>query len=311
MKKQIIIYADMEGASGIFEQNANSIIHGSNLWKQYGRKCITSDVLAVCQAANKCNIDEIMLYDGHYAGDPEYNVITEELPANVKLFDTEDRRFYWRRIRGQAIWQPFGLITVGQHARNGETNAYFPHTIQSPPIKALFLNERNISEIGICAYNFCGTKYIANIGCAASMTEAKEVTSTVECISVKDKSVNWKPSYTETFSIIEEKVITAIKDIDNKRTIEIEEPFLFSLEIYENYKFDTSIELSWKGKITEQKAYWEAPNVEMGIELFDYVRNCIIPKMPVRRPWRTGKKNTAHNRSVNASGLAALGVPCG
>jgi D-aminopeptidase len=53
MKSQIIVYADMEGASGIFDRNSDAVIHGSSLWREYGRKFITSDVLAVCQAVNE------------------------------------------------------------------------------------------------------------------------------------------------------------------------------------------------------------------------------------------------------------------
>jgi len=108
MKKQIIIYADMEGASDIFNRNSSAVIHGSPLWREYGKKCITSDVLAVCQAANECKINEILIYDGHFAGEPEYNII-----------------------------------------------------------------------IRMCAYNFCGLKYIANIGCEASMAEAGEISQKV------------------------------------------------------------------------------------------------------------------------------------
>lgn len=129
MRKQLIVIADMEGASGIFENNKESVYQGSELWRNVGRQCLTSDVLAVCEAAIECGIDEILLYDGHFAGNSEFNVILEQLPSNVRVFDTPDRCFDWRRIRGQAESNPFGLITVGQHARNGEPDSYFPHTI--------------------------------------------------------------------------------------------------------------------------------------------------------------------------------------
>jgi D-aminopeptidase len=276
MKKQIIVYADMEGASGIFDHNGNAVVHGSPLWREYGKKCITSDVRAVCQAAHECEFDEIAIYDGHFAGNPEYNIIVEELPGNIKLFDTTNRCFDWRRIRGQADLEPFGLITVGQHARYGEPNAYFPHTIQSPPIKSLYINDKNIAEIGMCAYNFLGIKYIANIGCAASMTEAKEISHKVTCISVKDKKNKWEPNYFETFSVIKENVIKAIRDIDNKEIIEINAPFIFKMEVCDNFIFKRPDEISWKGTFSEKEAYWEAPSVEIGFELFNCVRSCII-----------------------------------
>jgi len=278
MKKQLIIYADMEGASGIFENNCEAVVHGTSFWKEYGRKCITSDVLAVCQAANECKIDEIMIYDGHYAGNPEHNIIIEELPNNIKLFNTWNRCFDWRRIRGQADLEPFGLITVGQHARYGETDAYFPHTIQSPPIKALYLNDKNIAEIGMCAYNFLGIKYIANIGCMASMAEAKEISQKITCIAVKDKKEKWELKYSETFSIIKENTIKAINDIINKEKIETEEPCKFKMELCDDYIFEEPEKISWKGTFLEKEAFWEAPSVEIGFELFNYIRNCIRNK---------------------------------
>jgi len=276
MKKQLIIYVDMEGASGIFDHNNSAVIHGSPLWREYGRKCITSDVLAVCNAASECKIDEILIYDGHFAGEPENNIIVEELPNNIKLIDTWNRCFDWRRIRGQTDLEAFGLITAGQHARYGENDAYFPHTIQSPPIKSLYVNNRNIAEIGMCAYSFCGIKYIANIGCMASMAEAREISRQVTCIPVKDKKRKWEPDYSETFSIIKENVIKAINDIENKEKIEIDEPCLFKMEIFDNFIFKEPEKISWKGTFSGKEAYWEAPTVEIGFELFNYVRNCII-----------------------------------
>jgi D-aminopeptidase len=278
MKNQLIIYVDMEGASGIFENNGEAVIHGTSLWHEYGKNCITSDVLAVCQAANECKINEILIYDGHFAGNPEYNIIVDKLPNNIKLFDTWNRCFDWRRIRGQAELEPFGLITIGQHARYGEPDSYFPHTLQSPPIKALEINGKNIAEIGMCAYNFIGIKYIANIGCMASMLEAKEISKKVTCIPVKDKKKKWEPDYNETFSIIKENVVEAINDIKNKEEIETDEPCKFKMELFDNYKFKKPERIPWKGAFMEKEVFWESPSVEIGFELFNYVRNCIVEK---------------------------------
>ncbi len=116
MKKQLILISDMEGASGIFDGDGTQLINGSDDWRIQGREKMTSDVLAVCEAAEEFGIDEILYYDAHYAGNPESNVLLDKLPCNVRLVDTPDRCFYWRRIRGQAEIQPFGLITLGQHA---------------------------------------------------------------------------------------------------------------------------------------------------------------------------------------------------
>ena len=86
--KQLIVVADMEGASGIFDSNKEACWHEemfpeNPLWRSYGRPCITSDVLAVCSAATEMGIDEILLLDMHYAGCREYNVELEKLPPGL------------------------------------------------------------------------------------------------------------------------------------------------------------------------------------------------------------------------------------
>lgn len=275
MKKQLILISDMEGVSGIFDEDKKLLINGEAEWRKYGRERMTSDILAVCEAANEFEIDEILYYDGHFAGNPEHNVIVEKLPSNVKLFDTPNRCFFWRRIRGQAQINPFGLITIGQHARNGVENAYFPHTIQSPPIKAFWLNGLHIAEIGNAVLSFQGVKYLANIGCAASEKEAKELSAKVKHISVKDKSRNWEPSIKETYPIIKEGILEALRKADNAEGVVIDPPYSFKLELCENHYFEEPQLISWKGKFNYNEAVWEAPSIEIGLEIFNYVRENI------------------------------------
>ncbi|MGL5675889.1 MAG: M55 family metallopeptidase [Cellulosilyticaceae bacterium] len=276
MKKQLIIIADMEGASGIFEDNRKAMIHGSAEWEAYGREHITSDVLAVCDAANEFGIDEILIYDGHFAGNPEYNISEEKLPSNARFFDTPDRCFYWRRIRGQAEWNPFGVITVGQHSRYGEKDAYFPHTIQSPPLKKFRVNDIHIAEIGMGVLSFSGVKYIANIGCKASMKEALELSDTVTTISVKDKSCGWEPTVSEAYTIIKDGVLTALKGSAHKKAVTLKAPFKFSLSLVEGYYYEIPNEITWKGKFEGNTAFWDAPDIEIGLEIFNYVRELIV-----------------------------------
>lgn len=278
MTKQLIIVSDMEGASGIFENNAKSMRHGSAEWREYGKDQMTSDILAVCEAANEFGIDEIFYYDGHFAGFAEHNVHLDKLPSNVILPDTPDRCFFWRRIRGQANQHPIGIITVGQHARFGEPDAYFEHTIQSPPIQEIRLNGIHIAEIGSAVLNFSGTPYVANIGCAASEKEAKELSPEVTHISVKSKSKQWEPSAQDTFPLIKAGVLEALADLENKTAPVFEPPYKFEMRVTSDHYFNCSKEISWKGTLTEDHATWEAPDIEIGFEIFNYVRDLIEEK---------------------------------
>lgn len=281
MKKQLIIVADMEGASGIFEENREALFHeelyqDSALWRDLGRSCITSDVLAVCEAANAFGIDEIMLCDMHFAGCAESNIEIEKLPSNVRMFDTHNREIYWSRIRGQAAWEPFGIITVGQHARNGEENAYFPHTIHTPPIEAFYVNGIHTAEIGQAVMSFCGTPYIANIGCAASHKEAKELSANVSCISVKDKSTDWKPTEKETFSIIYNGVLEALDTYEDKTAFNFEDDYVCcELILSDGYYFEEPDDYPWTGVFEKNKATWKALNIEAALDIFWYVHGFI------------------------------------
>lgn len=273
--KQLIIVADMEGASGIFDRNRSWNWNGEDDWRKYGRDCITSDTLAVCNAAIDFGIDDILLYDVHFAGNPDFNIKLEKLPTVVRVFDVPDRCFYWRRIRGQAAQNPFGLITVGQHARYGESDAYFPHTIQSPPIKNLFINGLHIAEIGSAVLSFDNTPYLANVGCQASMKEALELSESVVEIPVKDKKKGWEPSTEETYPLIYKGVTKALQSANQAKIPKIEPPYVFSMELCEGYAYDTESEISWKGTLSANKADWTAPNIQIGLEIFDYVRSTL------------------------------------
>ena len=273
--KQLILCADMEGASGIFDEQDSWNWNGEDDWRKFGRECITSDALAICSAAVDFGIDEILLYDGHFAGNAEFNIILEKLPQIVRVFDVPNRVFDWRRIRGQAAQQPFGLITFGQHARSGTSDAYFPHTIQTPPIKNIFVNGIHIAEIGSAVLSFNNVSYLANIGCQASMPEALELSESIVCVPVKDKAKCWEPSPEETYPLIYSGTLKALNNASQAKKINIEAPYRFSMELCEGFIYNTELDISWKGSVSEYKAEWEAPTLEIGLELFGFVRGLL------------------------------------
>lgn len=278
--KQLIVVADMEGASGIFDSNKEACWHEAvfpqgTLWRNYGRPCITSDVLAVCNAAIDSGIEDILLYDMHFAGCSESNIELEKLPKCVRIFDLSNRETLWSRIRGQAASEPYGIVTVGQHARNGETNAYFPHTIHTPPIEAFYVNGLHVAEIGESVMCFSGVPYIANIGCAASHKEALELSPNVSCITVKDQSRKWEPTPEETYSLIYMGMMDALKDYKNKTAYPYSNHYVCELYLTDDYYFETPDRFPWKGTFHGRIAKWEAHDIETSLSLFWQVHDCI------------------------------------
>jgi hypothetical protein len=105
------------------------------------------------------------------------------------------------------------------------------------------------------------------------MREALELSDKIVTIPVKDMAKDWKPSPHETYPIIYDGVMKALRNAENATDIPFEDgSHRFSMELCDGYIFDTNINISWKGTINKTKAEWEAPSIEMGLELFNYVR---------------------------------------
>jgi len=181
-KRQLYVLCDIEGASGISPANRQAMRHGSEAWQAEGRGLITSDVSAVCDAANAFGIDEIVLNDSHDNGKREPNVLMDELPRNVRLVR---RPHLPGKARHMVSGEPYGIIIVGQHAGYG-AGGFAPHTIQSPPIGRVTLNGLRVGEIGLELALFMGAKLLAVVGEAAAVKEARTLCPEVVGVPVKD-----------------------------------------------------------------------------------------------------------------------------
>lgn len=124
--------------------------------------------------------------------------------------------------------------------------------------------------------SFQGVKYLANIGCEASRKEAMALSQRVKHISVKDKCQKWEPSIEETYPIIKKGVLEALHNADRAEAVTIKAPYDFKLELCKYFYFQEPESVSWKGSFQEQVAYWEAPSVEIGLEIFNFVRDNIM-----------------------------------
>ena len=271
MKRRLYVLCDLEGASGISPANKQAMRHGSAEWKRDGRRFITSDVQAVCEAANEFGIDEIVLNDSHDNGYREPNVLVKELPRNVRVV----RRPYLpgkprRTVRGE----PFGIVIAGQHARYG---GFASHTIQSPPIGEVTLNRIEVGEIGLELALFMGARLLAVIGEEAAVAEAKRLCPNVVGVPVKNLEKDWFPPANETRSIIREKVLDALRGRDEAAGLHLEPPYCFTLSPADGWRFDPEKRffLRWlarlvffrlsKGRLSENEATWETKTVVRGL----------------------------------------------
>ena len=179
-KKQLYILCDLEGASGISRANRKAMHHGSEEWRSEGRALVTSDVKAVCDAANEFGIDEIVIDDEHDNGKREPNLLVTDLPANARVLR---RPHLPGKARKAVRGEPYGMIFVGQHAMAGG-GGFAPHTI-APHIGAVTLNGVRVGEIGLELAQFMGAPLLAVVGEEASIAEAKALCPRVVGIPVK------------------------------------------------------------------------------------------------------------------------------
>ena len=272
-KRTLYILCDLEGASGISPGNRKAMHHGSELWASEGRALVTSDVEAVCDAANEFGIDEIIIDDEHDCGKREPNLLVTDLPPNVRVLRRPHLPGKARKVIGG---EPFGMVFVGQHAMFGG-GGFAPHTIQSPPIGAVTVNGLRVGEIGLELAKFMGAPLLAVIGEEAAIAEARALCPRVVGIPVKSLERDWFPSADETRPTIRRNVLDALRTRDAAGGLDLKSPFRFTLAPADDYVFDPNkkMPLRWLtrlfffqvygGRLTEREAAWETKTVLRGL----------------------------------------------
>ncbi len=271
--KQLYILCDMEGASQISPENRQAMHYGSDLWQKEGRGFVTSDVKAVCEAANEFGIEEIIINDEHDYGNREPNLFVDQLPHNVRMV----RRPHMPNTPRKMVQKnPYGIIIVGQHARYGG-GGFAPHTIQSPPIAEVTLNGLSVGETGLELALFMDVKFLAVIGEEAAVKEARELCPNVITVPVKSLEKNWFPSAQENYSTIKEKVFQSLYQREEADSFHLDPPYQFSLKPTENYYFDPDKRFMfrwlaklflfrmYKGRMERQAAFWETKKIVNGL----------------------------------------------
>jgi D-aminopeptidase len=279
-KKQIYILCDMEGASQISPENRKAMHYGSEMWQQEGRRYVTSDLKAVCEAANEFGIEEIIVNDEHDYGNKEPNVLVDELPQNIKMVRRPHMPGTPRRMTQK---NPFGIIMVGQHAMAGG-GGFAPHTIQSPPIGQVTLNGLAVGEIGLELALFMDVKFLAVIGEEAAVQEAQAICPGVVGCVVKSLERNWFPTAEENYPVIKEKVLQALQRRDEAGRFHTSSPYRFTLRLTDDYIFDPAKRFplrwlanllfyrSYQGKLEEKEVSWETKKVVSGLNTLHMMR---------------------------------------
>ena len=176
---RIYLCTDMEGISGISYPD-EFMTDGPRY--EYGRTLLTGDVAAAVEGLKAGGATKIVVLDGHGGGN---NLVFDRLPAGAE---------YVCGRGGSPRALPFldesydAVGMIGQHAMAGTPDATWPHTQSSASWLGMWVNGREIGEIGqfaIAAGGY-GLPLVLFTGDRAACSEVRElVGDQVENVAVK------------------------------------------------------------------------------------------------------------------------------
>jgi D-amino peptidase len=142
---KLLISADMEGVSGIVSWEQVTPGHPEYLAR--GRRLMTGDVNAAVNGAFEGGASEVVVSDGHWdAG----NILLEELDPRARLNTGSPSPFSMLQSLDDTP-APDALMLLGYHALSGTKKAILDHTWSDTRVRAVYLNDQLVGEIGLNA----------------------------------------------------------------------------------------------------------------------------------------------------------------
>ncbi len=215
----VYIVQDMEGVSGVVEYEYDLQAKGET-YSVEARSLMTKEINAAIEGAFEGGAAEVLVHESH-------KFIFEELHKDAK---------YVTGSRNLLIDKSFdGVFIVGQHAMAGAKNGVLAHSYSGKFIRAMYLNNKAIGEIGmISAYAGCfGVPVILVTGDTAAAREAESLLGNVETAVVKQGlGVNSAVclSARKSRELIKEKAIRAVERIKEFNVYTGKPPFEFKIE---------------------------------------------------------------------------------
>lgn len=168
---KLLISCDMEGISGIVDWEQVTPGHAEYLSR--GRKLMTDDVNAAIAGAFEGGATEVVVSDGHWDA---RNILIEDLDSRARLNSGSPSPFAMMQSIDDTP-PPDAVMLVGYHATSGTKKAVLDHTWSDQRIRAVFLNDRLVGEIGLNAAlaGHYGVPVIALTGDQHACAEAQDL----------------------------------------------------------------------------------------------------------------------------------------
>ena len=133
---KVYIFTDMEGCSGV---TGSEYIFGS--LKEEGKRLMAEDMNACIAGCFAAGATEVVVRDGHSSG---INVNPQAIDKRATLIQGPTPQVRYKDLEGSAA-----VILLGYHAMALTTNAVLAHSYSSATIQGMWLNGREVGEIGV------------------------------------------------------------------------------------------------------------------------------------------------------------------
>lgn len=228
---KVYISADMEGVVGVV---TGAQLGPSGFEYAKAREYMTREVLAAIRGARAAGATEILISDSHGNGQ---NLLLEELPPDVTVVRSWPRPL----MMMQGIDASFdAAIFIGYHAGTTNPDGVRAHTMSSGRLADIRLNGQSVPEGGINAAiaGHFGVPVVMVSGDDAAVAEVSHVVGDIEGAVVK-----WNNSFHSArtlmpeaaYRLIEEKVETALRRLDDFEPVELETPVTLDVR-FKNYR---------------------------------------------------------------------------
>jgi D-amino peptidase len=168
---KVYLFVDMEGVTGV---TGSEQTLGSR--REEGARLMAEDINACVAGCYAAGATEVVVRDGHGGGQ---NVDPERIDSRVTLVQGATPGVRFKGLEGSAA-----LILLGYHAKALTPGALLAHSYSSASIQGLWLNGREVGEIGVDAAIAAehGVPVVMVSGCDKVAAEAREwVPGAVTC----------------------------------------------------------------------------------------------------------------------------------
>ena len=266
--KRLYISADIEGVAGVVSGQQTT-----PAGFEYQRACewMTNEVIAACEAAFSCGIQEVVISDSHGNGQ---NLLLDRLPKNTQVVRSWPRPLCMMEGIDQG---PFdAAMCLGYHPGASDPLGVLAHTLHGGGIREVRLNGRVASETVISAATAAhfGVPVVLVSGDDAYAEHAHSVFDDIEAVAVK-----WAYSTTSTrtllpqdaCALIAERTCVALNRLSDFKPFELELPITVEVDCVHRRAAELLVYLDMFERRSATGVSFEAPDMEAVSKVFSFL----------------------------------------